>query len=82
MNEQVKTLFNGNAAIFYRVGSLIIQGVIVAGMFWIGGTFERKEDFEKYKSEQEIRRMEEFKAMSQITETMARLDERMKLDKK
>jgi hypothetical protein len=78
MNESGKSLFNGNAAIYLRIASLAFQGLIVAGVFWVGATFERKSDFEAYKAEQEKARAEEYKVIAQTSETMARLDERLK----
>ena len=77
MNEHFKQAFNGNA-IYFRIGSLMFQILIAAGLFWAGATFERKTDFETYKLSQEQNRIEELKALSTISETMARLDERMK----
>jgi hypothetical protein len=78
MNETTKSLFNGNAAIYMRIASLAIQGLILAGVFWAGMTFVHKTDFDDYKIGQETKRAEEFKAMAQISETMARIDERLK----
>lgn len=71
-------LFNGNTPIYLRIASLAFQGLIVAGVFWVGATFERKSDFETYKAEQEKVRAEEYKVIAQTSETMARLDERLK----
>jgi hypothetical protein len=70
--------FNGNTAIYLRIASLAFQGLIVAGVFWVGATFERKSDFEAYKAEQEKTRAEEYRAIAATSETMARLDERLK----
>jgi hypothetical protein len=71
-------LLNGNMAIYLRIASLAFQGLIVAGVFWVGATFERKSDFEAYKAEQEKARADEYKVIAQTSETMARLDERLK----
>jgi hypothetical protein len=78
VSENVKSFFNGNAAIYMRIASLAFQGLIVAGVFWVGATFERKEHFEAYRIEQEAKRVEELKAIAQVSETMARIDERLK----
>jgi hypothetical protein len=78
MNEATKALFNGSTAIYMRIASLAIQGLILAGVFWAGMTFVHKSDFDAYKLGEEGKRAEEFKAMAQISETMARIDERLK----
>jgi hypothetical protein len=78
MNEPIRQFLNGHTAIYFRIASLAFQGLIVAGVFWVGATFERKVDFEAYRLEQESKRSEEFKTMAQISETMARIDERLK----
>lgn len=78
MNEPAKGLFNGNTAIYLRVIGLAFQGAIVAGVFWVGATFQRKSDFEAYRLEQEAKRVELLQAISKSNEIMARIDERLK----
>ena len=61
-----------------RIASLAFQGLIVAGVFWVGATFTRKSDFEEYKKQEELRRVEELREFSKVSEIMGRLDERLK----
>jgi hypothetical protein len=78
MNDSGKGLFNGNTAIYLRIIGLAFQGAIVAGVFWVGATFQRKSDFEVYRLEQETKRVELLQAISKSNEIMARIDERLK----
>jgi hypothetical protein len=80
MNEGSKSFLNGSSAIFLKVIGLAFQGLIVAGMFWVGATFERKSDFEAYKKEQDLHRMEDLKAAYEQSNLMARLAERLRID--
>ena len=61
-----------------RIASLAFQGLIVAGVFWVGATFTRKAEFEDYKRQEELRRVEELREFSKVSEIMGRLDERLK----
>lgn len=78
MSEPGRGLFNGNTAIYLRIIGLAFQGAIVAGVFWVGATFERKTDFDAYKEQQENKRTELLQAISKTNEIMARIDERLK----
>jgi hypothetical protein len=77
-NDVGRWLSNGSGANWSRLMMLALQGVIVVGMFWAGATFVHKTDFEAYKTEQEVRRAETFKTLSEISNIMGRIDERLK----
>lgn len=80
MNNEptIKSVFNGNAQLYMRIASLAFQGLIVSGVFWVGATFVRKADFEAYKAQEEVKRVEELREFSKVSEIMGRLDERLK----
>jgi hypothetical protein len=65
-------------AIYMRIATLAFQGLIVAGVFWVGATFTRKTDFEAYKKEQELRRVEDLRSEYQRSELLTRLEERLR----
>jgi hypothetical protein len=78
VSEGLISKFNGNAAVYMRIASLAFQGIIVAGVFWVGATFERKADAQAYRIEQETKRVELLQAIAKNNEIMARIDERLK----
>jgi hypothetical protein len=80
MNEPAKLFLNGSAAIYLKIVGLAFQGLIVAGVFWVGATFERKSDFEAYKKEQDLRRMEDLRAAYEQSNLIARLAERLRIE--
>jgi hypothetical protein len=78
MNEPGKPFLNGSTTIYLKIIGLAFQGLIVAGVFWVGATFERKSDFEAYKKEQELHRVEDLRAEYERSNLLTRLEERLR----